>query len=113
MGNVNNTKLMQDIETLVSEELDRAVNKFGAFNSPHEGKSIIEEEIEESLDEIEEIKKHYNCLWQSIKLNNKKDQRTFVLMLMIDAERAVYELIQVAAMAKRYLEDIKENQINA
>jgi len=106
--NINETKLMSNIQTLVSEELDRAVEKFGAFNSPHEGKSVIEEEIEEALDEVEEIKKHYNCLWQSIKLNNKKDQKTFAFMLMTDAERAVYEFTQVAAMAKRYLKDVNK-----
>lgn len=64
----------------VRSELERAVAKFPAFSSPHEGKAVIEEELEE--------------LWEHVKKNTG---------------RGLYareEAIQVAAMALRYAVDL-------
>ena len=64
---------------LVASELDRATKKFGTFHSTHEGFAIIKEELDE--------------MWDEIKKNN--------------ITRSREEAIQVAAMALRYLMDIK------
>lgn len=63
---------------LVSAELDRATDKFGPFNSTHEGYAVILEEVDE--------------LWDEVKSN--------------DPDRAIEEAIQVAAMAIRFVVDL-------
>jgi len=65
----------------VADELQRALIKWKAFNSPHEGYAVIKEELEE--------------LWGDIKANGArggKQQRK--------------EAAQVAAMGLRYLIDL-------
>lgn len=63
----------------VMGELQRAQKKFPPFASPHEGWAIIWEELDE--------------MWEEVRKN--------------DRFRAKEEAVQVAAMAIRYLIDIK------
>lgn len=76
---------MKTIEAfeIVEHELGQAVSKFPAMNSFHEGKAVIEEELEE--------------LWEEI----KGEQRP---------ERLRAEATQVAAMAIRFLVDLCEGE---
>lgn len=64
----------------VRDELLSATTKFPSFNSPHEGKAVIEEELDE--------------LWDHVKTNTGR------------GEEARKEAIQVAAMALRYAHDL-------
>lgn len=77
------TRTMTKDEYIVSEvltELRKAMNKFPKFNSAHEGYAVILEELDEA--------------WAEIKKNNYKLARE--------------EMIQVAAMAIRWLHDVEE-----
>ena len=67
---------------LVGDELYSALRKFPAFNSPHEGKAVIEEELDE--------------LWDHVKQNTGRSRS------------AQDEAIQTAAMALRYVYDLSE-----
>lgn len=62
----------------VLKELHRAMQKFPKFHSAHEGYAILKEEIEET--------------WDAIKNN--------------DLDHARVEMIQVAAMAIRFIHDL-------
>jgi len=64
----------------IYEEYQRAIKKFLPFNSAHEGKAVIEEELDELWDEIKRKKR-----------DNKQMKK---------------EAIQVGAMALRFLVDI-------
>jgi hypothetical protein len=64
----------------VGAELSFALGKFPVFNSPHEGKAVIEEELDE--------------LWKHVKENTGR------------SEQAREEAIQIAAMACRYVIDL-------
>uniref|UniRef100_A0A6M3J1E1 Nucleotide pyrophosphohydrolase domain-containing protein n=1 Tax=viral metagenome TaxID=1070528 RepID=A0A6M3J1E1_9ZZZZ len=74
---------MKDWISKIQAELERASNKFGKFNSTHEGYAVIQEEVDE--------------LWHAIKRNESIDQ------LEIEA-------VQVSAMALRFLIDCCENE---
>lgn len=63
---------------IIDDELFEAINKFPPFASPHEGYAIIKEEVDE--------------LWDDIKANKGKETE---------------EIIQVAAMAVRYILDLQ------
>lgn len=65
---------------IAGRELTKAQKKFAPFNSGHEGKAVIEEELDE--------------LWEHVKANDS------------DGPEAFWEAIQVAAMALRYAHDI-------
>lgn len=64
--------------TAALEELARARENFPPFNSAHEGYAVILEELDEA--------------WEAIKVNN--------------IEAARQEIVQVAAMALRFLVDV-------
>ena len=75
------------IEELLGEvgaELARALALFPAFNSPHEGKAVIEEELDE--------------LWKHVKENTGR------------SPAAMREAIQLAAMGLRYVYDLQERE---
>lgn len=63
----------------VRAELIRATEKFGSFKSAHEGYAVLLEEVDE--------------LWDEVKANNKSLARE--------------ECVQVAAMAVRFLVDVR------
>lgn len=66
---------------LVRTEVERAIQKHkGKFNSPHEGHSVIAEELDE--------------LWDEVKADRGRQQSGF------------YEAIQTAAMGIRYVVDL-------
>lgn len=71
----------------VEVELSKAMIRFQSFNSPHEGKAVIEEELDE--------------LWEHVKANTGRSP---------DARK---EAIQVAAMALRYVLDLCSDKDSA
>jgi hypothetical protein len=68
-------------------EYDRAIQIHKAFNSAHEGKAVIEEELDE--------------LWLAIKENPKNEMERIARLRNMKEEA-----IQVAAMALRFLVDV-------
>ena len=68
----------------MSVELLNATQKFKAFNSCHEGLSVIEEEFEELKEEV----------------FKKKESRS--------TDNLLQEAVQVAAMAERFILDLIE-----
>lgn len=69
---------------IVRDELRHAREKFPPFNSPHEGKAVIEEELDE--------------LWEHVKANDG------------EGVEAMMEAVQIAAMAMRYVYDLATTQ---
>jgi hypothetical protein len=65
---------------LVRAEIERAIRKHGPMNSPHEGHSVISEELDE--------------LWDEVKADRGRQQSGFD------------EAIQTAAMGIRYVADL-------
>lgn len=63
----------------IADEYLRASERFGPFNSAHEGYAVILEELDEA--------------WDEIKANS--------------SERAIEEMIQVGAMAMRFVIDMR------
>jgi hypothetical protein len=70
------------ILVLVRDEVGRAVMKHAPMNSPHEGHSVIREEMDE--------------LWDHVKADTGRTQDAFK------------EAIQVAAMGVRYVANLSE-----
>ena len=75
-----NVEYVEDILNQVMEELFVATERFPNIASPHEGKAVIEEELDE--------------LWELVKANKG------------DTPEAMHEASQIAAMAARYVLDL-------
>jgi hypothetical protein len=85
-------------------ELYRASEMFGKFNSGHEGYAIIAEEVDELNDEINFLNSSKAVFWNNLKCNNIHIND--IENIECFATNAIYEAIQVAAMARRYKSDM-------
>lgn len=107
-------KQFTKITDLINEEMQRAVDMHGNFNSEHEAHSVIMEEFEEIVEETSNISEVINGLWNIIR---KKDP-VGTLYNLDDVSRIglnythalINEAIQLAAMFKK-LEDKIEKKI--
>lgn len=81
LKHVRNSSQVTEIVHDVLCELLRATNKFGPFNSAHEGYSVILEEVDE--------------LWDHVKMKQTKR----------NPDEMMQEALQIAAMAIRFATD--------
>lgn len=89
--------LLCEVQTSAALEYSRSVKKFGeANNSPHESYAVILEEFEESETERQYFKNMIEGYWEKVKRNMETENMLGEMMLI--AERAAAEWIQVAAM---------------
>lgn len=83
---INHTVVVQTVNEM-QKELFRATEKFGEFNSAHEGWAILQEEV----DELVQIMKK---MWENVKAD--------------DYKAAEEEAIQIGAMAIRFIHDLQK-----
>lgn len=79
---ITDNKKIDIAVNLIYDEFKIAQDKFGPFNSTHEGYAVMKEELDE--------------LWEAIKQK--------------DTNKALSEAAQVGAMALRFIFDIREQQ---
>ena len=92
----------EDVKMLVEKELESANERFPQFHSEHEGWAIITEEAEELREECDSIEMSMKQLWHRIRDGIPTAQH--VAFVEQNAEAAACEAIQVAAMARKYLD---------
>lgn len=91
-----------EVKALVYKELASANERFPQFHSPHEGWAVLREEYDELEEEVHQLDGEINCyLWGSVKRNTTADNVEAVQQRAI---AAACEAIQVAAMARKYLD---------
>lgn len=88
------------VTEVVDDELKLANLNKPPFNSPHEGYSVILEELEEAQEQFEKASEHMDKLWVRIKDNNETNSR--VELLENAAINGACEMIQVAAMCRKF-----------
>lgn len=86
---------MKDVQAVneVCEELTRALDRYPSFNSPHEGYSVILEEVDELWDLVK--------AWKATKPNTQLDPYQDRCKTAFRAEAK-----QIAAMAIRFMVDL-------
>ena len=92
-------KITEKIEDIVKQELERAVQKHGIHNSPHEAIAVIQEEYEEACDELDGVQACLSSMWKHVKadaniLHDMEQIYKYAVCLAAEA-------VQVAAMAKK------------
>ena len=92
----------EDVKMLVEKELESANERFPQFHSEHEGWAIITEESEELREECDSIEMAMEQLWRRIRDGIPTSLQ--VALIGQYAEAAACEAIQVASMARKYLD---------
>lgn len=101
---MNKQEIKDNISQLIAAELTRSYGQFPAFSSPHEGYSVIKEEVEEAGADFGQVCIAMAKLWEAVKKN--EDAYFMADDIKINAYKLVYESIQVAAMAQKYIESM-------
>ena len=92
----------EDVEKLVKKELEAANERFPQFHSEHEGWAVMQEEAEELREECDSIEMSMKQRWHRIRDGIPMAQH--VALVEQYAEAAACEAIQVAAMARKYID---------
>ena len=103
------TTIVQPINLLVSDELDRASGLHGAvFASPHEGYGVIAEELQEAVTEAERAQ---GVMYQLLKAIHQEKPRSIADLADYIRDVAVNgaaELVQVAAMCEKLVRTVRK-----
>jgi hypothetical protein len=100
-------QIQAEVERLVEIERERSYEiGNGRFNSAHEGYAVIREEVEEAEEEAKQLKMQLGIMWHYTRTNEQKNCDRITRAMYDTALKAAYEAIQIAAMAKKYLESI-------
>jgi hypothetical protein len=98
---------MNYLEEIVTEELKKANEKHGGkFPSIEHTLTVLREEIEESQEEVENIKACFDKIWKDYRGQNVNDL-DFKRLEMF-ATNLIEEAVQVIAMVRKY-QNSKEN----
>lgn len=100
-------RLEEQVDKLIFEELEAAQKKFRPFNTGHEGYAVILEELEEALDEADNADESLAMLWEGVKHNESAEAVSNAEKIYEYARKTACEFIQVAAMAQRFMKDVK------
>lgn len=106
-------RTLRGVNYLIVNELDTAREYYGdTFASMHEGESVLKEEIEEAVAELEIIENNYAHLWTFVKDDDTKYTRLHAENIASAAERLACEAIQVAAMALKFVDTVEGMEAN-
>lgn len=96
------------IEALISKELERAntIHR-DYFASAHEGESVLREEVEEAIDNIDMMTVAQERLWSAIKNNDSQSITFYVRETRKYAKEAIRELVEVAAMCDKFVASVR------
>lgn len=90
------------IKTLVDEEKQIAIKKFGLYKNNQEFWGAISEEVDEVNENINNLHHHVKKLWSNIKIDMPLDNE--LSSIQINALEAIKELIQVLSDIDKYFE---------
>ena len=105
-------ELVGQVNKLVIEEGTRSMIKNPLFNSRHEGYAVMLEEVDESVEEVEEVQNQMKHMWKNIKSDfGMASLERNAQIIKNHAILLAAESIQVAAMAQKFIDSFKvENE---
>lgn len=104
-------RTLRGVDYLIENELDMARDEHGeTFASMHEGESVLREEVEEAIDEVNAISREASRMWHFIKEDDAESAMRHAEEIASHAERLACEAIQVAAMALKFVDTVEEGE---
>ena len=99
--------LIEAVTKTQKEELEAANEAFRQFTSTHEGYAVILEEAQEAEEELRNMARNLNALWECTKHNAPTEElEAMTEGLEKSAQLLAAEAIQTAAMARKLLDFI-------
>jgi tetrahydromethanopterin S-methyltransferase subunit B len=105
--------LFKAVVDVACQEEEAAIKIHPLFNSTHEGYAVILEELQEAKEGLEKVEALVDELWHSVR-NNSFDSFRYrdnaiinTVYLYDEAVKLACEVIQIAAMANKFVESIK------
>lgn len=99
----------EDVEKLVEKKLISANKQFPAFASEHEAWAVMHEELDECREVFGLLTRQDVLLWECVK-GNRGYADGLVKEMREAAEMLACEAIQVAAMARKYLDMLEREE---
>lgn len=98
-------KTIELVEKAINEELINAKGYGEKYTSVFEVYGVLKEEVEETNNEVEEVKGNFTLFWNFIKKNNTEKQKEFLKLIETSAEKTALEALQVCAVCRKALDE--------
>lgn len=95
--------ILEGINRLAAEELERANKAHPLFHSDHEGFAVIAEEMEEAEEHDEAIMEYEKSAWEAIRQDNPMEAADAIAAMRVSLSYAASEMIQVIAMCDKFI----------
>lgn len=99
-------ELVVEASEMITKELARANEKHELFHSLHEGESVLREEVDESIDCLQEIVETMGDLWSAVRADDNNGALEAVSKVYTTSLFLIGEVAQVGAMAKKITDSI-------
>lgn len=103
----NFIELVEKVEKLANDELERANKEHSLFHSLHEGYAVLQEEIDEVIEINEEAMEYKELIWAAIKNDSKDEAVRWAKKTQMCLTEATAEMIQCVAMCQKIIESEK------
>lgn len=103
----NFIELVEKVEKLANDELERANEEHTLFHSLHEGFAVLMEEIDEAIERNQLAMTSKEKLWAAIKDDLNNEAILYALEVQRYLTEATAEMIQCVAMCKKIIESEK------
>ena len=109
----NFIELVEKVEKLANDELERANKEHPLFHSLHEGYAVLQEEIDEVIEINKEAMENKEVMWTAIKNDLEDEAVRWAKKTQICLTEATAEMIQCIAMCKKIIESEKNYEQKA
>ena len=101
-------QLLNEVKRAEKRELTRANRKHPMFASMHESYSVLTEKIEEVEHERDLLRLCFNAFFNCMKADHYKGALYYLSDIKTSAINSAVKMIQVAAMAQKAMDSIKQ-----
>ena len=103
-------ELLNEVEQAAKNELARANAIHPLFNSLHEAYGVLAEELDEATEALKLTEENFDMFFACVKKNNEKSVYTYLEAARNTALDCAAESIQVAAMAQKAIDSLRQNK---
>lgn len=101
-------ELLNEVKQAAKNELKRANATHQLFTSLHEAYGVLAEELDETKEEFEYVKEAFNRFFMCVKKDDYESAFNYLVIIKVMATNLAAEAIQVAVMAQKAMDSIRE-----
>jgi len=103
-------ELLDEVEQTMKNELGRANKKHPLFNSLHQAYGVLAEEIDEARESFKYTEEAFDKFFMCMRKDHYRSAREYLEDIRAGAIDCAAEMVQVAAMAKKAIDSIKQGE---